>query len=66
MVVDHARRGLVLAVPDRPGTDASPAGPAGPDASAAVDVVLPWLLAAGTALGPDQITGRWRADVHRR
>ena len=55
-------------VPDGPATTAGPSsgGPADGDASAAVDVVLPWLLAAGTALGPDQITGRWRAEVHRR
>ncbi len=60
VVVDHARRGLVLSVPDA----VTPGGP--PDAAAAVDVVLPWLLAAGAALGPDQMTGRWRAEVHRR
>jgi hypothetical protein len=55
IVVDHAKRGLVFSVPD---------GPRG-----AVDhtsTVLPWLLDAGRALGPDQITGRWRAEVHRR
>jgi hypothetical protein len=68
VVVDHARRGLVLTVPDGPPTIAGSAsvGPPGGDASAPVDVVLPWLLAAGTVLGPDQITGRWRAEVHRR
>ena len=80
VVVDHARRGLVLSVPDRRGSapDGSSAdssadssagssvGSAPGDASAAVEVVLDWLLAAGAALGPDQITGRWRAEVHRR
>jgi len=60
VVVDHARRGLVLSVPDRPGADGVD------DASGPVDVVLPWLLAAGAALGPEQMTGRWRAEVHRR
>ncbi len=68
VVVDHARRGLVLTVPDAPATTDGPSsgGPATGDASAAVDVVLPWLLAAGSALGHDQITGRWRAELHRR
>ncbi len=72
VVVDHARRGLVLSVPDHPGSGpteswtGSSAGPATSDASAAVEVVLGWLLAAGAALGPDQVTGRWRAELHRR
>ncbi len=55
VIVDHAKRGLVLSVPDGPGGAA--------DATA---TVLSWLLEAGPVLGPDQITGRWRAEIHHR
>jgi len=67
VVVDHARRGLVLAVPDRPGVAGSAAADTRTgDAAAPVSQILPWLLAAGAALGPTQMTGRWRAEIHRR
>ncbi len=56
VVVDHTKRGLVLSVPD----------PVGSDAAGPVAVILPWLVAAGAALGPNQMTGRWRAEIHRR
>jgi hypothetical protein len=56
VVVDHTKRGLVLSVPDPDGGDA--AGP--------VATILPWLVSAGAALGPKQMTGRWRAEIHRR
>jgi hypothetical protein len=55
VVVDHARRGLVLAVPD---------GPEG--AATHVEEVLRWLPGAAAALAPWQVTGRWRAEIHRR
>jgi hypothetical protein len=55
VVVDHARRGLVLAVPD------------GPDGAAThVEEVLRWLPGAAAALAPGQVSGRWRAEIHRR
>ena len=47
---DHPGRGLVIAVP-----------PAGERAE-----VLRWLLDAGDLLCPVQLTGEWRAIVHRR
>lgn len=47
---DHASRGLVVAVP--PGEDH--------------EVTLRWLLDAGDRLCPVQLTGEWRASVHRR
>lgn len=47
---DHPGRGLVVAVP-----------PAAPHADA-----LGWLLDAADHLGPVQLTGEWRATVHRR
>jgi hypothetical protein len=56
VVVDHARRGLVLAVPD--GRDHDAAGP--------TPEILAWLVGAGALLGPKQMTGRWRAEIHRR
>lgn len=47
---DHSRRGLVVLVPD--GTDH--------------DIVLRWLLDAGTALSPHlPLTGTWRASIYR-
>ena len=55
IVSDHARRGLVLAVPD---------GPQG--AETHVEEILRWLPGAGAALAPWQVTGRWRAEIHRR
>jgi hypothetical protein len=47
---DHPGRGLVVAVP-----------PPHPDGE-----VLAWLLDAGDLLCPVQLTGEWRATVHRR
>jgi hypothetical protein len=55
VVSDNARRGLVLSVPDGEGGAADHA-----------DEILRWLLDAGAALAPEQITGRWRAEIHRR
>lgn len=46
---DHPSRGLVVAVP-----------PAAPHVE-----VLGWLLDAGDRLCPVQLTGEWRASVHR-
>jgi hypothetical protein len=55
VVVDHTRRGLVLAVPD------------GPDGAASnAEAALRWLPGAGAMLAPWQVTGRWRAEIHRR
>ena len=45
---DHARRGLVVAVP---GTED-------------VGTVLDWVLCAGTALSTVALTGSWQAEVH--
>lgn len=45
---DHSRRGLVLAVPD----SVEPA------------TIVEWLIEAGTALCPIQLSGWWRAAVH--
>ena len=45
---DHSRRGLVLAVPDA----VEPAA------------IVEWLIEAGTALCPIQLSGWWRAAVH--
>jgi len=47
---DHPGRGLVVAVP-----------PAAPNAE-----VLGWLLDAADHLCPVQLTGEWRATIHRR
>jgi hypothetical protein len=55
VIVDHAKRGMVITIPDGPG-----------GATDATATVLDWFLAAGRVLGPDQVTGRWRAEVHRR
>jgi hypothetical protein len=55
VVSDHARRGLVLSVRD--GDDG---------AVTHVDEILRWLPGAGAALAPWQVTGRWRAEIHRR
>lgn len=50
VIGDHAARGLVVAVP--PGEDNN--------------VTLRWMLDAGDRLCPVQLTGEWRASVHRR
>jgi hypothetical protein len=55
VVVDHAKRGLVLSVPDGEGGAAGNA-----------EAILRWLPAAGSALAPQQVTGAWRAEVHHR
>jgi len=47
---DHSRRGLVLAVPD--------------DAGATPAAIVEWLIEAGTALCPIQLSGWWRAAIH--
>lgn len=47
---DHPGRGLVVAVPP----------------AAAHATVLGWLLDAGDLLCPVQLTGEWRATIHRR
>ncbi len=50
VIGDHSRRGLVVLVPDE--TDH--------------DVVLRWLIDAGTALSPQlPLTGMWRATIYR-
>ena len=49
VVSDHPMRGLVVAVP--PAVDH--------------ETVLRWLLDAGDRLCPVQLTGEWRATVHR-
>jgi hypothetical protein len=54
IVVDHARRGLVMSVPP---TD---------DPPATQDLVLTWLLRAAGVLSWQPLTGRWRAEIHRR
>ena len=48
------RRGLVLSVPvsDDPDGDC--------------ETVLTWLVAAAATLGPDEVTGLWQAEIHRR
>jgi hypothetical protein len=50
VISDHAARGLIVAVP--PAEDH--------------EKVLAWLLDAGDRLCPIQLTGEWRATVHRR
>jgi hypothetical protein len=59
VVVDHARRGLVLAIPEALDADRD-------HGNGSVAVILAWLVAAGAVLGPQQMTGRWRAEIHRR
>ena len=54
VVVDHARRGLVLNVPE------------GDDPDADHEVVLSWLVRAATALSFEPVTGRWHAEIHHR
>ena len=54
VVVDHARRGLVLSVPE----SQDPAGDQ--------EQVLSWLVRAATALSATPLTGRWQAEVHHR
>jgi len=51
IVQDHPRRGFVAALPDGDGHPAA---------------TLEWLLAAATALATVPLTGRWRAEIHRR
>jgi hypothetical protein len=55
VVTDHPKRGLVLSVPD-PGDD--------PDER--VEAMLRWVIGAGLMLAPEQMTGLWRATIHRR
>lgn len=54
VVNDSTRRGLVLSVPvsDDPDGDC--------------ETVLNWLVAAAATLGPDEVTGLWQAEIHRR
>jgi hypothetical protein len=54
VVNDNTRRGLVLSVP------------AGDDLDADCETILAWLVAAAGVLAPDQVTGLWQAEVHRR
>jgi hypothetical protein len=57
VVTDHPKRGLVLAVDDA-GSDRA--------RETQADAILSWLPAAGAVLAPQQITGVWRAFIHRR
>jgi len=54
VVNDNTRRGLVLSVP------------AGDDLDTDCETILAWLVAAARVLAPDQMTGLWQAEVHRR
>ncbi len=54
VVVDHARRGLVLSVPD------------GDDSEAGHELILSWLVRAATTLALVPVTGRWQAEIHHR
>jgi hypothetical protein len=58
VVTDHARRGLVLSVPAPGGSDA--------DRAAGLHDIVQWLVEAAAILAPDQVTGRWQAEVHTR
>lgn len=54
VVVDHARRGLVLSVPtgDDPGRDQ--------------ELILSWLIRAARQLSFEPLTGNWQAEIHHR
>ena len=58
VVTDHARRGLVLSVP---ASDGSPG-----DRADHLSAIVEWLVAAAAILAPEQVTGRWQAEVHLR
>lgn len=57
-LADHAKRGLVLAVP--------PPSHGGAATADELDAMLDWLLRATGALCPVRRTGEWRAYIHRR
>ena len=54
VVVDHARRGLVVSVPE------------GDDPDAEHELILSWLVRAATALSAVPLTGAWHAEIHHR
>jgi hypothetical protein len=54
VVVDHARRGLVLSAPS------------GPDPTVDHELVLSWLLRAATLLSAEPLSGNWQAEIHHR
>jgi hypothetical protein len=54
VVNDNTRRGLVLSVPE------------GEDVDTDCETILRWLVAAAGVLAPEQVTGLWQAEVHRR
>ena len=54
VIVDHARRGLVLSVPERE------------DPEAQQELILSWLVRAATTLALVPMTGRWQAEIHHR
>ena len=58
VVTDHARRGLVLSAPS--------SGPSEADHARDHREVVEWLVAAAAILAPDQVSGRWQAEVHIR
>ena len=58
VVTDHARRGLVLSVP--------PSGETDDDRAADLREIVDWLVQAAAILAPDQVSGRWQAEVHTR
>ena len=58
VVTDHARRGLVLSVPA--------SGSSVDDRAGDLTAIIDWLVAASAILAPDQVTGRWQAEVHTR
>ncbi|HEX5367447.1 MAG TPA: hypothetical protein VFW63_12390 [Acidimicrobiales bacterium] len=66
VVQDHPKRGLVLAVPPRPGEPGPAGGGPGTTLHDDLDTVLRWLLRATAALCPVPRTGEWRAEVHER
>jgi hypothetical protein len=58
VVTDHARRGLVLSVQHQGDSDAA--------RSSDLAEIVDWLVEAAAILAPDQVTGRWQAEVHTR
>jgi hypothetical protein len=58
VVTDHARRGLVLSAP--------PAGPSDDERRDDLRQIVEWLVAAAAILAPEQVSGRWQAEVHLR
>lgn len=58
VITDHARRGLVLS--------ASPSGATDDDRGGDLREIVDWLVAAAAILAPDQVSGRWQAEVHTR